>query len=154
MKKKQSETKTINEELKLLIYKPTKPNKKTRLSTYSKKKLMLNALQGHLGLVTYATKEVGINRETHYRWYNSDPKYKKEVDEIPDRLLDIAESRLFGLMSEKDRLAIIFYLKTKGKNRGYVEKKEIEHSGEMGVKACIDDLKNWSKNKDNPDKYG
>ena len=94
-----------------------------------KKKIMIEALMDQLGVVTAACKQTGISRQTHYRWLNEDANYKIWADEVPDLCLDFAENSLFGLMREGNIASVIFYLKTKGKKRGYIEKTEIEHSG-------------------------
>ncbi|MCC6448747.1 MAG: hypothetical protein IT215_08705, partial [Chitinophagaceae bacterium] len=38
------------------------------------KKAMIEALEKSLGVVTTAAKAVGIDRSTHYDWYNNDPE--------------------------------------------------------------------------------
>jgi len=90
------------------------------------KKKMLEALENSLGIVTSAVKSVGIHRSTHYEWYNEDPEYQKAVDEISNISLDFAETQLFQSMKEQNVTAVIFYLKTKGKKRGYIERSEFE----------------------------
>jgi ACT domain-containing protein len=70
------------------------------------KKQLIEALEKSLGVVTTAVKIVGIHRSTFYNWYNDDEEFRKEVDSIGD-------------------IATIFYLKTKGKRRGYIERQEI-----------------------------
>lgn len=97
------------------------------------KKAMIEALEKSLGVVTTAAKAVGIDRSTHYGWYNNDPEYSAAVDSISDIALDFAESKLHKQIEQEDTVATIFYLKTKGKKRGYVEKTEVEHSGELGI---------------------
>ena len=88
------------------------------------KKKMLEALEKSLGVVTSASKIVGISRHTHYNYYRDDPEYAKKVDDISNIGLDFAESKLFSLIKDENPTAIIFYLKTKGKHRGYIERIE------------------------------
>ena len=87
-----------------------------------KKENLLKALEKSLGIVSTACVSIGISRTTYYKYYNEDKEFKQSVDSIGDIALDCAESQLFELIKEKNVTAIIFYLKTKGKKRGYVEK--------------------------------
>jgi len=91
-----------------------------------KKENLLKALKQSLGIVSTACKGVDISRTTYYKYYNEDKDFKRSVDSISDIALDCAESQLFELIKEKNITAIIFYLKTKGKKRGYIEKPTIE----------------------------
>lgn len=88
------------------------------------KKAMLEALEKSLGVVTTACKQVGISRETHYRWVKEDAEYGIAVGDVENIALDFAESQLHKQIMEGSTSATIFYLKTKGKNRGYIERVE------------------------------
>jgi len=90
------------------------------------KKKMLEALERSLGIVTSACKAIGISRQTHYNWMNDDEQYANEVRSIEDIALDFAESQLHKQIKEGEVSSTIFYLKTKGKRRGYVERQEID----------------------------
>lgn len=92
----------------------------TKQHTIKKKEEMVAALVKSLGIVTIACKEVGIERTTHYDWMKNDEEYKKLVEDIGDVALDFAESMLHKQIQDKDTTATIFYLKTKGKKRGYI----------------------------------
>jgi hypothetical protein len=92
---------------------------------------MLEALEKTLGVVTSACKLVNITRETHYRWLKEDEAYKLAVKSIDDVAIDFAESQLHKQIGKGKTQATIFYLKTKGKKRGYVEKQELDISGEF-----------------------
>ena len=94
--------------------------------TDTKKAAMLEALEKSLGIVSTACKMVDISRQTHYAWMKADEEYKKAVDSIQDGVLDFAESHLYKLVKEGNPAATIFFLKTKGKKRGYIERQEIE----------------------------
>jgi hypothetical protein len=91
----------------------------------TRKKALLEALEKNLGIVTTACKSVGINRSTHYEWYKTDQEYKDAVDSIADITLDFAESQLHQQIKNGEVSSTIFFLKTKGKKRGYVERQEI-----------------------------
>lgn len=107
-------------------------------NTNIQKKAMIEALEKSLGIVTTACKQVGINRTTHYYWYNNDEAYKAAVDSIQDMVLDFAESKLHKSIEGGSDTAIIFYLKTKGKRRGYVERIENEALGETVIRVKYD----------------
>ena len=92
----------------------------------TKKEEMLDALERSLGIVSTAAKMVDIARGTHYNWLKEDADYKKAVESISDSVLDFAESHLYKLVKEGNPAATIFFLKTKGKKRGYIERQEIE----------------------------
>jgi len=93
--------------------------------TIQQKKLMIEALEKSLGVVTTACKAVGIPRGAHYRWMNEDPKYAASVNDLENLTLDFAESALHKQIKEGNTTATIFFLKTKGTKRGYIERQEI-----------------------------
>jgi hypothetical protein len=90
------------------------------------KKAMLLALEKSLGIVTTAAKIANIDRSVHYDWMDKDPVYKKAVESIADMTLDFAESQLHKQIKDGEVTSTIFYLKTKGKRRGYIEKTETD----------------------------
>lgn len=104
-------------------------NKKKRKSgltnTNINKSRMIQALKKSLGIVATACKEVGISRITHYQWYKTDEDYRREVDDVGEDALDFAESHLLRQIQNGEVSSTIFYLKTKGKKRGYIERTEL-----------------------------
>jgi len=99
--------------------------KKIRILS-GKKKRMFEALQDQLGVITAAAKQTGISRRTHYKWLKKDDNYQYWIKQIPDLCLDFVENALFKNIKAGKTAEIIFYLKTKGKHRGYIEKSEID----------------------------
>ena len=89
------------------------------------KKALIEALEKSLGVVSTACKAAGVSRDTHYRWLREDPDYKEQVEELAEVAVDFAESHLHKLIKDGNPAATIFFLKTKGKNRGYIERQEI-----------------------------
>jgi hypothetical protein len=129
------------------------------------KRTLLDALRQSLGVVETACKAAGIPRRTHYNWLKKDAKYAAEVAEIDDVAIDFGESQLYKLMRGytlpdtkvflnsdtkqpivvpitkhigTDASAVIFFLKTKGKKRGYIERSEV--TGKDGA-PIVGDIK-------------
>jgi len=100
--------------------------KKANNKKQQTKKALLEALEKSLGIVTSACKSVGINRTTFYKYLKDDEEFKKQVDELDNIALDFAESQLHQQMKNGVPASTIFYLKTKGKKRGYTERQEID----------------------------
>ena len=92
----------------------------------TQKKAMIQALEKSLGVVTSACKAVGINRSTHYEWLKTDEEYKAAVEDVENIALDFAESQLHKQIKDGNTTGTIFYLKTKGKKRGYIERTEVQ----------------------------
>lgn len=92
------------------------------------KKELVEAMEHCNGIITDACKSVGVSRVTYYDYYNKDKEFKKAIDEIEGVVIDYVEGKLFKLIDKGDVAATLFYLKTKGKNRGYTEKSEIDHN--------------------------
>jgi hypothetical protein len=105
-----------------------------------KKEQLLEALTKSLGIVSTACLSVGVSRTTYYKYYNDDKQFKNQVDDISDIAIDFAESQLFELIKGGNITAVIFYLKTKGKKRGYVEKQEVNHNSNniTGIRLISD----------------
>lgn len=92
----------------------------------TRKRAMIEALESSLGVVSTASEAVGISRQTHYDWMKTDETYRKSVEDLENIALDFAESQLHQLIKSGNVVATIFYLKTKGKRRGYIERVEAE----------------------------
>jgi hypothetical protein len=88
------------------------------------KEAMLFALGKTLGVVTPAAKMAGISRQTHYDWLKDDAAYANLAQDMKSEALDFAETKLHQKIQGGDTTAIIFFLKTQGKERGYVERVE------------------------------
>ena len=102
-----------------------KKNSKALLTDNNKKSL-IEAMQKSMGVITDACKVANVSRSTFYLYYNNDPVFQKACDECEHIALDFAESQLYKQIKEGSTTATIFYLKTKGKQRGYVERQQID----------------------------
>jgi len=104
--------------------------KKGQIDTLDTKKRLLVALEKSLGVVSEACKTAKVSRATFYNYCNEDPLFKAAVDAMEDVALDFAESALHRQIKNDVPSSTIFFLKTKGKRRGYIERHE--HTGPDG----------------------
>lgn len=103
--------------------------------TEEKKEAMIKALEKSLGIVTTACKNTGIAKDTHYRWLKEDKEYRRKVRECENIALDFAETALHRQILKGNPISTIFYLKCRGKKRGYIEESQVEIKGNMKFKA-------------------
>lgn len=89
------------------------------------KKRVIEALIESKGIVTSACEAAQVPRGTFYWWINNDPDFKEAVEDVQDIAIDFVEGKLFDKITSGDTIATIFYLKTRGKKRGYIERNEI-----------------------------
>jgi len=111
----------------------TKSNTKKELDL--KQLAMIEAMEKNLGIVTTACKQVGIVRSTHYEWLKTNKEYRKQIRDIENVALDFAESHLHKQIAKGNPLSTMFYLKCKGKKRGFIEQNIVEIKGNMKFKA-------------------
>ena len=87
---------------------------------------MLEELKRSMGIVSLACDKANLSRTQFYKWLKEDDDFRQKYEEIEERQIDFVESRLFQNIKNGDATSIIFYLKTKGKKRGYQEETEID----------------------------
>jgi hypothetical protein len=89
-----------------------------------KKKLFLEMFSQKANNVHMTCKALNVSRATFYKWKNDDEEFAEAVKDLEEGDIDNAETALKKQIMDGNTAAIIFYLKTKGKSRGYVEKQE------------------------------
>ncbi len=87
-------------------------------------KKILDALEKTGGLIKPAASRLGVARNTLYTWIQNSKELTDGLLSIRDGMVDMAEGALFKQVSEDNTTAIIFMLKTLGKERGYIEHKQ------------------------------
>lgn len=90
-----------------------------------RKKKFLEVYEKSFGFVGVACENANIGRSTYYRWLDEDSDFRQRCRDIEEANIDYAENKLLSQIREGNTTATIFYLKTKGKNRGYVERQEV-----------------------------
>ena len=108
-------------------------------SNVLKKKAFLAKMETTLGNITASCKAANINRSTYYDWMEKDPAFADAVNDLSESNIDFAESCLKQQIKDGNTTATIFYLKTKGKSRGYIETHEVIGNTEAPVVLSFKD---------------
>jgi len=110
-----------------------------------KQSLFLHALLTSNFNSSAALKTVNVSYSTLRRWQDEDPNFVRICDEIAYHKKNFFESKLVQLVRQGSEAATIFANKTLNKDRGYSEKVQIDHTGNVnvnvGVTISVDQLK-------------
>ena len=101
-------------------------------------KRIIKALKETNGLLTMAAARSGIGYRTVCRYVADYPSVKEAAHDAKEAMLDYAEGKLYSKIKSGDNTCIIFYLKTQGKSRGYIERQEFTGEGGQPIKHTIE----------------
>lgn len=79
-------------------------------------------------------KNISVTRQAVLKRIHKSPELQQAREDAETKILDLAEGKLIKAIRDEKLAAIIFYLKCKGKARGYIEKTEI--AGEIETKPA------------------
>jgi len=94
-----------------------------------------NALERSYGVYSGAAKQLGCSPNTIRNYVDRYPALREICNEALERMLDYSELQLFRKIREGSLPAITFFLRNKGRSRGYCEKHEI--GGNVNVDATL-----------------
>ena len=80
----------------------------------------------------------GVTRSAVYQFVNSRTTLQAVAKECRESMKDNAESALYSAVLSGEAWAVCFYLKTQAKDRGYVERQEIQNVGDDELDAEIE----------------
>jgi Bacterial regulatory protein, Fis family len=83
------------------------------------------ALRASAGILSAAAVKLGCTPRTVRNYLDRSEQLRDVEAEILDQNLDLAETKLLTAIRDGNLTAVIFYLKTKGKARGYTERAEV-----------------------------
>lgn len=95
----------------------------------------MKALHGTGGVISAIAHKMGVARQSVYEYLERHPSLKDVVEHEREAMVDMAETSLFIKVREKEPWATKYILATKGKNRGYTEKRE--YSGEINLTGSV-----------------
>ena len=86
----------------------------------------IRAIPGTGGIISAIARKVNCDWHTAKKYVTEYATVKKVYDAEKEGILDLAEAKLIEAIRDGDMPAIKFYLTTKGKDRGYVERQQVE----------------------------
>lgn len=105
---------------------PKNRQKKTKVHTRQRQKLMIQALEDNLGFVRISAKKAGIHHATHYEWIKKDEWYRNQIEnlELNKKKMrqEFIESKFYENINKGKETSILFALKTQCSELGYIEK--------------------------------
>lgn len=91
------------------------------------------ALRQTRGMVYLAAEVLQCHHSTVYDYIERHPSVKDASQFESGKMLDAAELKLAEAIMDGQAWAVCFYLKTKGKERGYVERTEQANEGTLEI---------------------
>lgn len=89
----------------------------------------IEAIPGTGGIITAIAKKMGCDWHTAKRYIDNHATIRAAYDDECESVLDLAEAKTIQLIRAGDSQMIRYYLSTKGKRRGYVERQEVAGAG-------------------------
>jgi len=98
---------------------------------------MISAIEKSRGFVTEACRILGCSRQHFYVKLNDMPTVQRALEDVREKRHDFVESKLLKNIEAGDTTAMIFYLKTQCKARGYVERHEVSGPDNSPIQLAI-----------------
>ena len=121
----------VKTEAGIVVYEPDRDGDSNNVKR--RKALLLKALDETVGNVTAACKLAGIGRNAFYDYYKADPDFRHAVDSFEEVKLDFAEMHLFKQIKGDIPSSTQFFLKYKGRKRGYEDRSTMQHEGSINL---------------------
>lgn len=101
------------------------------------KEQVMTALTETNAFMSGAANKLGMTTRGLRNYIQRYPDLQEHIEALREKRVDFAEGMLFRLIQEGNIAAIIFFLKTQAKHRGYTERQEITGADGEGVTIRI-----------------
>jgi len=98
---------------------------------------IIEALEESKGLIAPAARKLGCARDTIRRYLEEYEDVARAMKDQTEAVTDMAEHALYQAILDREAWAVCFYLKCKGKERGYVERAELTGNNGAPVKIKL-----------------
>ena len=97
---------------------------------------IIAALESTGAILSAAALKLGISRQALSGYVKRYPEIEAARLEIRESMCDLAELKLISLVKAGNLTAVIFYLKTQAKDRGYIESREVTGKGGAPIEVA------------------
>ena len=97
----------------------------------------IKAAESSKGFVTVIADRLGVTPSYVYQLQKKFPTFRQAILDQREMMKDNAEGKLQSLINQENPTAIIFYLKTQAKDRGYVERQEVTGQDGTNIKIQV-----------------
>ncbi len=122
---------------KVVKKKVTKPKAKRKVHIRTTIKQCKEAIRKNHGFITRAAKALNITRDALAKRIQVNPELQEVVEDVRESRLDLAEDGLLQALIDNERWAIEYFLKFKGRDRGYVKVSEQKIGGIEGGSPIV-----------------
>lgn len=98
---------------------------------------VISAIHETRGNIKAASERLGCGRQTLYNYCVRHPTVMEALHEARESMKDNVESALYAQALAGNTTAMIFFLKTQAKDRGYVERQEFAGADEDGIRINL-----------------
>lgn len=88
-----------------------------------KKAKFLEALKECKGLIYLACSMANVGRTTVFLWRKEDANFEEAIKQVQEMVIDVVEHKLLSKIDDGDTDAMKFFLRSRGKDRGYGDDK-------------------------------
>lgn len=112
---------------------------------------VIEAVQKANGLLAVAARQLGCSRQTVYNYVEKYSTVASALAEARETNIDFVEGQLMKAIRDGNVPAIMFFLKTVGKSRGYVERQEVTGVAGGEPIRMIEIIKDYGSEPDSDD---
>ncbi len=100
----------------------------------------IEAIKDSGGIISTIAARVGCAWHTAKKYIEAMPTAKDAYQDEVERVTDLAETKLIQCIKEGDGTMIRYYLSTKGKHRGYTERKEVTGAEGEPLRLIVEEI--------------
>ena len=94
---------------------------------------IIEAIKGSGGIISTIAKRLNVSWHTADKYIQQSDETKEALADEREAILDMAEGAVYSSIKEGNTQNAKWLLATKGRKRGFNEKIDIEHSGDLNV---------------------